>query len=275
MADGTMLPEVPQDLRHDYRGKCWWCGQPADSREHRYKKTDVIKAFGPAPWAVKPVRFASGAGQGQEIQGPKSDRLKFAAVLCSACNNARSQEFDHAYRIFSDFADDNAEAFAARSVIDFRKIYGVDYRRHQKFLTKYFVKHVCCRLAEDRIKVPEAVIEYLDGTQKRLTHLSLTLGVNAKIYEMEQHLEKAHAIPPGSLWLGDHTCTYSQSRRVLLTAHSHVGYKWLWLDYMWNFERKSATTNLQFRRTRLPVFHNPELTEPMESYCQECNPIEE
>lgn len=215
---GNALPPLPLDLQHDYQGKCWWCGQPADSKEHRYKKTDVVKAFGAGPWVEKPLRFANGSARGQEIQGPKSDRLKFAAVLCSPCNTARSQDFDHAYRTFSDFADAHADAFAARAIVDFGKVYGSDRRHQQQLLAKYFVKHIGCRMAEDKIKVPQAVKDYLDGNRKRLPHLSIRLGANLDIYAMERHCETVHSIPPGSLWSGDHTCTYSKSQRRL-TPH--------------------------------------------------------
>ncbi|MFC5112013.1 hypothetical protein [Kibdelosporangium philippinense] len=40
---------IPDDIRHDYAGQCWWCGSVADTREHRYKRSDLIRDFGKGP----------------------------------------------------------------------------------------------------------------------------------------------------------------------------------------------------------------------------------
>jgi len=29
---------------------CWWCGAPADSREHKFKKSELRLNNGPGPW---------------------------------------------------------------------------------------------------------------------------------------------------------------------------------------------------------------------------------
>jgi hypothetical protein len=31
-------------------GTCWWCGNTADSREHRFKRTDIEREFGRGPY---------------------------------------------------------------------------------------------------------------------------------------------------------------------------------------------------------------------------------
>jgi hypothetical protein len=39
---------------------CWWCGVPADSREHKFKRRDLIREHGQAPY----VRGATLGGVG-------------------------------------------------------------------------------------------------------------------------------------------------------------------------------------------------------------------
>ena len=51
--------------RYDYAGRCWWCGQQADSGEHKHKRTDLVREFGRGPWkdqtAVVQVADLAGA----------------------------------------------------------------------------------------------------------------------------------------------------------------------------------------------------------------------
>jgi hypothetical protein len=32
-------------------GACWWCGSPADSREHKLKRSDLVREYGRPPYA--------------------------------------------------------------------------------------------------------------------------------------------------------------------------------------------------------------------------------
>jgi hypothetical protein len=41
-------------------GRCWWCGAPADSREHKMKRSDIVREYGKPPYTgAKPARPAS------------------------------------------------------------------------------------------------------------------------------------------------------------------------------------------------------------------------
>lgn len=79
---------------------CWWCGKPADSREHRHKKSDVKFIFGDK-FEGEPVIIKDKSPT--TVQGPNSSLLKFDTVLCQVCNNSRSQPFDRAYSRFVDY----------------------------------------------------------------------------------------------------------------------------------------------------------------------------
>jgi hypothetical protein len=65
---------------YDYKDRCWWCGNAADSGEHKYKKADLVREFGKGPYkgAKELVRVIE--GQLKIIQGPNSKRLNLKVL---------------------------------------------------------------------------------------------------------------------------------------------------------------------------------------------------
>ena len=70
----------------DYRGQCWWCGNTADSREHKYKSSDIKREFGKHSYkgnkAVK--RIFDELDRGDNVQGANSNFLKFGFTICKS-----------------------------------------------------------------------------------------------------------------------------------------------------------------------------------------------
>lgn len=215
---------------HDYQGSCWWCGSPADSREHRHKKSDVVRSFGPAPWTDTVVRVKSGSSYEERIQGPNSGSLKFSKVLCANCNNAKSQPFDLAYDTFASFLHQNAEAVVQSGRFRFSRIYGKGWKGQRVDLCKYFIKNICCRLAEDGIQVPGVAVDYMSGKLNRLPNFILEMNVNMVKYELGQHMREVHGVDGGSLWRGDHMTIFDDNQFAIGT-YSHLGFDWFNLDY--------------------------------------------
>jgi len=86
-------------------GLCWWCeGAPADSREHKLKRTDLVRQFGPGPYNEL---ISARDGRSRNIQGPNSVLAKFKATMCAKCNNQRSQPLDLAYDQFTGYIHEN------------------------------------------------------------------------------------------------------------------------------------------------------------------------
>ena len=71
---------------------CWICGAPADSREHKIKRSDLVREFGDGPYRDDDtlIHFMDGQDP-RDLQGPNAKRLKYDPVLCGDCNSARSQ----------------------------------------------------------------------------------------------------------------------------------------------------------------------------------------
>jgi ABC transporter substrate binding protein len=77
--------------------KCWICQSPAYSAEHRLKKADIVRFYGPGPYVGDdgPVHVAGGTVT--RVQGPRSATLKYTQFLCHDCNTSRTQPYDLAY----------------------------------------------------------------------------------------------------------------------------------------------------------------------------------
>lgn len=156
---------VTRSAQYDYEGYCWWCGDVANSREHKWKKSELTAIYGSANSESYPLTWVDDDGRSKLIQGPNSVLVKFESSLCQNCNNSKSQPFDHAYDLWIKYLVANYEQLIEQRVIDLRVI--VDPAEYETFrlnLAKYFTKHICCRIADgSAAKVPDSVIAFLDG----------------------------------------------------------------------------------------------------------------
>lgn len=136
-----------------YGGVCWWCGDKATSREHRYKKSDLVRQFGRGTYWGTQALVRGVEGRTFDIQGPNSKEVKFGALMCATCNNARSQPFDRSYDEFTKYIAEHDDRVLAANAIDVGLIYGRRWREGHANLMRYVVKHAACRLAEAEIDI--------------------------------------------------------------------------------------------------------------------------
>jgi len=149
-------------------GMCWWCRErPADSREHKFKRSDLVREHGRGELRGERTLVVFGEQQ-REARSTKNDALKFAPSLCTKCNNERSQPFDNAYdRFIEELFEREEDVLAARS-FDLRVAFGSEWSSMSDNVLRYFVKHICCRIAEsltvdgERV-VPVDALAFLDG----------------------------------------------------------------------------------------------------------------
>ncbi|GAA2159929.1 hypothetical protein [Actinomadura napierensis] len=266
-------PQIPEDARFDYQGACWWCGAVADSREHKYKKSDVIRQFGKGPWSGKAalLRVQEDNPIHQRIRGPDSNGLKFDKSLCQRCNNTRSQPFDYAYDKLSEYITTTARRIADGQRFKLSDVYGKNWRDDRDDAVRYFVKHISCRLADDRVQVPSALIRFLDGASAKPQGLSLDLSLRLDIFAMEHHLADVHNIPSGSLWMGGSQCRYSQSRHQITELWSHIGFGALRAGYHIDFQGTHYRSNLRRNKVRVDPEYNID-PHTVTEWCQECSP---
>jgi hypothetical protein len=149
----------------NYAGRCWWCGAPASSAEHKYKKSDLVRDFGRGPYTGQSTLNWNDLTSGAQrpVQGPNSGRVKFGKSMCARCNNERSRPFDLAYAQFSDFIGANQPELLRRPIIALADVYGPEWPSRRDLLLRYYTKHVCCRLADEGFEVPADAIAFLNG----------------------------------------------------------------------------------------------------------------
>ncbi|WP_203566852.1 hypothetical protein [Aestuariimicrobium ganziense] len=148
-------------LLEDLHGTCWWCGKVADSLEHRHKRTDLERLW---EGSRAPVWGGDG-GRVETLRGPnsKSRSVRFGAVLCQNCNNARSQPFDRAYEVFSAALVDGMDGWWEADGVDLGAIYGPEWRTEALKLARYHVKNMGCQMADHGVRPPQSMVAFLDG----------------------------------------------------------------------------------------------------------------
>lgn len=264
---------LSQAYRYSYAGRCWWCGQAADSGEHKYKRTDLVRAFGNGPWKNQSSIVRLVGEQQQYLQSPGSAGLKFDKVLCGNCNSSRSQAFDLAYDEFSQYVASERERILADGGFRWSHILGTDWRNGRNLVTAFWVKHIGCRLAEGGVEVDPRIIDFLDHPDRSLRGipLRLELQIQEDLVAASDHLQKVHGENLNSLWLGDLMCLYSRSRQRVRQATSHLGVGWLWLTYQFDFDHSRMVSNFWSDRVRLARVGTLDPV-PADQNCKICHP---
>jgi len=149
--------------------KCYWCQErDADSREHKFKRSDLIREHGRGELRGGRTLVTHRGERVYEHRSTKNDALKFSPSLCSHCNNSRSQPFDRAYDHFIEWVLENEDKVLQGKSVDLEEAFGSAWRESAEDVLRYFVKHICCRLAETvtsdgELLLPGDALAFLDG----------------------------------------------------------------------------------------------------------------
>ncbi len=183
------LPPVPDKHLYDYDGICWWCASPANSREHKWKRSEVALIFGRGSYdSVVWLADRHGeAPQSELIRGPKAARLMFGYSLCAQCNGARSQPFDHAYAEFSNYLLTHYSQVIKQCWFNLSEVYGADTENQMRNLARYYGKHIGCRIADKAGRVPENLVAFLDGREDSATSVYSEFGIRSALLDLADH----------------------------------------------------------------------------------------
>ncbi len=204
-----------------FDGICWWCRQrPADSREHKYKRSDLKRMWGP-----EGLLWGNADGDERLIRGiDRNLTVKFQQTMCASCNNARSQPFDRAYATYSDHVAVHHEKLWHQPGINFAEIYGDAWRQLQLDMARYYGKHFGCRLAQVGLPIPDSLRAFLDGaTDMSDVHLALISNESVRA-----------ETPNGTgLTLGPNLAYMDRRRtrfvQVILASYvSYIGVRYYW-----------------------------------------------
>jgi hypothetical protein len=148
-------------------GMCWWCRvAPAESSEHKYKKSDVVRQHGSPPYNdERTLTHFSDKGI-HRLHGPNSPLLRFGKAMCPPCNNVRSQPFDRAWDTLVSYVDDHEEAILRTWRVDLQDVFGSEWRSQGNHVARRMVVHAVSRII-DTLPGPHQVyaglIQFLDG----------------------------------------------------------------------------------------------------------------
>lgn len=230
-------------------GKCWWCGKEADSREHKYKKSDLLREFGRGPYQKNKAIVRVFGGKQYSLQGPDSLEAKFKKSLCSNCNSVRSRPFDAAYDIFVSYIRTNEKIILSTGQFKFSDIFGSQWKSQRNNLIRYFVKHICCRLDEVRIPIEPELILFLNGSQN-LKYIGMKFEIREDIANMLDQINT------GAIWIGDLVCMKSESTGEISDVQSFYGYRWLRLNYIYDMKIGNFKSNFEEDCIKLDFYYN-------------------
>jgi hypothetical protein len=246
-----MGPPAEALHQHDYTGTCWWCGSPANSKEHRHKASDLRREFAKAEYEMGEV-IVKREGEALEVPGPKSKKVKFGDVFCARCNNERSQPYDRAYDRFVESFLRHEELVETTGLMRLDEI-GDDWREEAEGVLCYFVKHIGCRVADAGFAVPRSFIDYLNGGEFPAGLVcSFELDhVFAAVNKLLQQNPTEHGTS-GNLFLGPVTGEVTREGGEAVILRSHWAYHGLEMVWEWRAEGSPTGTNLSAPTVVLP-----------------------
>lgn len=163
---------------------CWICGAPSNSREHKIKKSDFVRRYGKQPFNNVGGLLHFKSGLCKNVQGPGAQILTYEPIICSNCNNNKSQSWDKAYELFEKWLFENSRSIFKRRFILLEEVFGTDnFSFYCPSLYKYFVKAFGCRLASTGFTVPIDLVELL-SQEYFLTKLRLCFAINKSTFAM-------------------------------------------------------------------------------------------
>lgn len=212
------LTQVPDKYRYDYAGVCWWCGGTADSREHKWKRSEVVNLFGRGSYGDSVVWVHDDTAE--SLRGPKASGLMFSPSLCTSCNGTRSQPFDRAYERLSDYFIANHPSLIEQQYIELADVYGDEVNEQLPNLARYYGKHIGCRVADHAGRVPDDLRSFLDGDADNAPSVYSEMGIR----ELLLSVVDDDGEPVMGLSLRESVAHYSETPGVgLTTFKSGVG----------------------------------------------------
>jgi hypothetical protein len=134
---------------------CWICGNPATTREHKAKRSDLRDVFGTVTQA-NPV-FYRDDKVGQRAVGSLDAKLaRFPNKICAYCNSTRTQPHDRAWEVLSAALRAHKQTLAPGLYVRANRIFRHDTRRQMLNMHLFFVKQFGCLILEGNAPIDVA-----------------------------------------------------------------------------------------------------------------------
>ncbi|WP_051121989.1 hypothetical protein [Nocardia sp. 348MFTsu5.1] len=193
------------EFKHEFDGRCWWCGAEKVTSEHKFKRSD-LKALGDDA-----LLWTDGV-EWQQLRSSGDRRARHNQKnLCSRCNNERSQPADRAWQALSEYTFENWVTMGGRDTLDLGELYGdhpLELSRQALELQQYVVRQLGCRISNDGFRVPDDIRSYLDSGAN-----NGSLGI-CLFYSHERAALMDRQAPITMLSIGPLIATISKSKRI-------------------------------------------------------------
>ena len=228
-----------------YERKCWWCGNFADSREHKIKQTDFSAMYGKgdlrktsdAPFLV--INGNSEERKIRQIQSSKSDWLKYEHNICEDCNTKKSRNFDIDYEIFSKYVLENVNNIIKTASIDFRKVFNcTDYLEHKKNVIKYYIKRACCEISRPTEhnnchEIADEVKQFLNN-RGDISYFNFEFQIKLPLLLLEQLIpnHKHISLHQAIMYIFSNETGYRHAHHI----SSGYTYRWFSMNYIYCYD---------------------------------------
>lgn len=132
--------------------KCWICGDPAESREHRTKRSD-LKSIAGEPTQADPLFLHTAKKRNRRIGSLNADALKFSSRLCHSCNTTRTQPHDYAWQMFSESLRFRQPPMVAGQLIRANSVFPYNTRHAMRHVHLYIVKLFGCMIMDGNVAI--------------------------------------------------------------------------------------------------------------------------
>lgn len=159
--------------------KCWICGDEANTGEHMIKASDLRSLFGNVT-QKSPLRFHTALKRNQSIGGIKSDKLKFRALLCTRCNNERTQPHDKAWERLSIYLRKRQLPIQPGMVIRLNRAFPGSVSKSMLDIHLYFLKLFGCLITQYKIpiEIEPFAKSIVEGVPHKKVWLTLCVGLH-------------------------------------------------------------------------------------------------
>lgn len=214
---------------------CWICGvRPANSGEHRFKASDVRTVASRVSTTAPVFLQRDSKATNDRIGSAQSDRLKFAKSICTECNNALTQPYDHAWERLSAYLLGNWSVILKRRSFDLSKPFPGGTRVAALNVHLFFVKLLGCKPIAAAVPVNVASFAKALTTGTARPVVVITIAHSAIVdrrllmHDSEVHTMRTQAGDlHGALWLYLVNPVAVKVAWIKADARLHVpGYPW-------------------------------------------------
>lgn len=159
--------------------KCWICGDEANSGEHLIKASDLKSLFGHVTQKSL-LYFHTDLNRNQPIEGIKSDKLKYRALLCARCNNERTQPHDMAWERLSTYLREQQLPIRPGMLVCLDRVFPGRVSKSMLGVHLFFLKLFGCLITENNIpiKIEQFAQSIMQGVPHPKVWLALSTGLH-------------------------------------------------------------------------------------------------